>query len=529
MKRLIGLMTILVVLLMNSFVPGLQGAALGARAPGGAPLPLTSERRADFDRYITEMLAKTNVPGAEVAVVQNGQVIYLNGFGVRALDDTDPVTPDTLMMIGSVNKSMTSLLAATLVDEGRLTWDTPVISLLPTFAVADPALTQRLTVRDAFCMCTGMPARDPEFIFNSAELTPERLIASVKGFPLTAPLGQQFQYSNQMYAIGGYAATAAGGAPDGLYDAYVAAMRERVLHPLGMDHSTFSLDEVRASGNYAGSHGKGLTGEYQSVALDKEDTFVRSVAPAGALWSSARDMARYVTMELADGNAPDGTRVVSAANLEMTWKQQVTIPADPNVPAELAAMGQGYGMGWVLGTYRGHHMLSHNGGTFGFSSEVAMLPDDGLGVVVLTNGGDADILTYAIQFHLFDLLFGQPATLDETVMVALDAMTQQVAELQSQLGHIDPAAVTPYLGNYTNPDLGEVTVMLRDGKLLLDAGEISAELWPVLNGAAAVTGYLAATPPLTGASVTFSLDNGAPALVLTDPQTGNEYPFAAVG
>jgi CubicO group peptidase (beta-lactamase class C family) len=158
-----------------------------------APLPFTAERQAELAAYAEAMLAKTGVPGAAIAVVQDGQVVYQAGFGVRELGGTAPVTPETLMMIGSVTKSMTALMAATVVDDGLLSWESPVVALLPEFAVADPDLTQRLTVRDAFCACTGLPARDAEFVFASDELTPESMIASVARFTLTSDPGEEFQ------------------------------------------------------------------------------------------------------------------------------------------------------------------------------------------------------------------------------------------------------------------------------------------------------------------------------------------------
>src|SRR3954469_21774487 len=164
---------------------------------GVTPLPLTGERRTTFEAYVADALNRLGVPGASVAVVQNGEVVYAQGFGVRELGGTDPVTPDTLMMIGSVTKSMTSTMAATLVDDGWLSWDTPLVDLLPGFAVADPQLTPRLTVADAFCACTGLPRRDLELLFNFNDLPPDRLIAQVAELPLTAPFGERFQYSNQ--------------------------------------------------------------------------------------------------------------------------------------------------------------------------------------------------------------------------------------------------------------------------------------------------------------------------------------------
>ena len=198
--------------------PATPGAAAQAGPlpdlTGVAPLPLTGERLATFEAYVAAKLAEIHVPGAAVAVVQGGEVAFLQGFGVRELGRPAPVTADTLLRIGSVTKSFSSLLAATLVDAGRLSWETPLVDLLPTFAVADPDLTPRLTVRDAFCACTGLPRRDLEFIFNAHALTPERLIADMAQLPLTAPFGEKYQYSNQMVAAGGFAAAVAdGGSP----------------------------------------------------------------------------------------------------------------------------------------------------------------------------------------------------------------------------------------------------------------------------------------------------------------------------
>src|SRR5215212_8894728 len=376
MRRLSPIL--LVLLLATMSAPPARGQTPGPASPqagtnadltGVAPLALTGDRQAEFESYIASMLATTRVPGAAVAVVQNGEVVYQQGFGVRELGGSEPVTPETLMMIGSITKPMTATMAAMVVDAGDATWDTPVVDLLPAFAVADPELTRRLSLRNAFCACTGLPQRDPEFLFNSTTLTPERLITSVRDFPLTAPLGEQFQYSNQMFAIGGYAAASAAQGKTDLYDAYVSSMQRRLLDPLGMSRSTFGLDRVFVSGNCAEPHGLDLAGAYHPVSLEDDQRYVTAVAPAGALWSSASEMARFVQLELATGLAPDGTRVVSQANLEVTWQPQVTIPApaNPDLPPEFVSMAQGYALGWVVGEYGGQRLLWHSGGTSGFS------------------------------------------------------------------------------------------------------------------------------------------------------------------
>src|SRR5829696_1139785 len=514
-------------------VPALP-ATPTADLAGVAPLPLTGERRAAFEAYAAEAIDRLGVAGASVAVVQGGEVVYAQGFGVRALGGTDPVTPDTLMMIGSVTKSMTSTMAATVVDDGWVTWDTPLVEVLPEFAVADPQLTPSLTLADAFCVCTGLPRRDLEIIFNFNDLTPDRLIAQVAETPLTAPYGERFQYSNQMYALGGYAAAAAAGAaPDNLDGGYELAMRQRFLNPLGMHRSTFTLAEVLASGDYALPHATNLDGQLQRVSPLVDERFASSVAPAGALWSSAREMARYLQMELADGIALDGTRVVSSGNLARTRAPRVTLPAQPGLPPLVAETGDHYAMGWTTGTYHGQPIISHSGGTLGFVSEVAFLPEADLGIVLLTNGGQgAGTFNYAVQFHLFELLFDQPAEFDALLGPVLEAQMAQLGELRAHLGTVVPDAVAPYLGLYEHPTLGEVEVALRDGTLVFDAGETRSAMRPRLDAAGQVVSYVFTDPPLAGPTpVTFRQDAaGRPEIVAVVADEGGPttYVFTVV-
>lgn len=488
---------------------------------GVAPLPLTGERRAAFEAYVADALHRFGPPGAAVAVVQGGAVVYAQGFGVKKIGGGDPVTADTQFMIGSVTKSMTSTMAATLVD-GWLSWDTPITRLLPAFSVADPQLTERLTVADAFCACTGVPGRDADLIFTFQALTPDGVVAQMAGFPLTAPFGERYQYSNQMYAVGGYAAArAAGAAPDDLRGGHEAAMRERVLNPVGMTRSTFAQDDVLGGDDYALPHATDLDGETRPFPLLADEGFVTPVAPAGALWSSARDMARYVQTELGEGVAPDGTRVVSAENLARTRTPRVAIPPPPDTPPVAVEATQHYATGWYGGAYHGQPLISHSGGTLGFAAEVAFLPEADLGVVILTNGGaGAAPFILAVQFRLFELLFDEPPEIDALIRQTLREQGAELAALRARLRPADPAAVAPYVGRYANPALGEVALGLEDGMLVLEAGEVRSELQSLLDEEGQTASYVFVDPPLNrpDVSVTFGEDGaGRPELVVTVP------------
>jgi CubicO group peptidase (beta-lactamase class C family) len=506
---------------------------------GVTPLPLTGERLATFEAYIATMLAERGVPGAAVAVVQDGDVVFAQGFGVRELGHPAPVTVDTMLRIGSVTKSFSSLLAATLVDAGRLSWETPLVELLPDFAVSDPALTPQLTVRDAFCACTGLPRLDLEFMFPAHTLTPEVLIAGMAELPLTAAYGEMYQYNNQMVAAGGFAAAVAGGgSPRDLSHAYDITLRERVLNPIGMPRTTDVLTRVVAGNDYAVPHAADVTGTLHPMPLQEDDYWLVSVAPSGALWSSAREMARYVQTELRRGISPDGVRVVSAANLERTWQPGIDLPTSPGTPPAMAAYAGHYGLGWVVGAYGGQRTIWHSGGTLGFSALATFLPEANLGVVVLTNGsGAAGLFTYAVTFRLLELLYDQPATFDDQMASRLAAAAAGQADFLAHLGQVDPAAVTPYLGWYANPDLGEVQLVLRDGALLFAAGAFHSALLPLLGDDGAVAGYVPIDPPLASVppQMTLSFAEDAadqPRFALTVPldpgQPDLVYEFAPV-
>jgi hypothetical protein len=294
----------------------------------------------------------------------------------------------------------------------------------------------------------------------------------------------------------------------------------RVLNPIGMPRTTLALAEVLAEENYAIPHAADVTGTLQPLALLDDDTWLVPVAPSGALWSSASEMVRYVQTELGKGVNPDGRRVVSAENLERTWQPSVALQVGPGTPPDMAAFAGHYALGWVLGAYGGQRLVWHSGGTLGFTSLVSFMPEADLGVVILTNrSGTASPFTYAIQFRLLELVFDQPAAFDALLAKSLASAAAARADLQAHLGEIDPAGVTPYLGRYANPDLGEVTLSLREDVLTLEAGAVRSRLLPLIDADGAVTEYIPVTAPWASippeAMFTFDDAGDQPRLVMS--------------
>jgi CubicO group peptidase (beta-lactamase class C family) len=483
-----------------------------------ARLPITTALLAELDAYIDELLARLAIPGASVAIVDNGNVVLAKGYGVTEIGGTDPVTADTQMMIGSTTKSMTTLMMATEVDDGLMTWDQPVVEILPEFAVSDPELTQTITVRNLVCACTGMPRRDMELMFNASDMTAEDVISSLSTFALFTGFGEAFQYSNQMVATGGYvAAAAAGGSWGDLYTAYLAEMQTRVFDPIGMSDTTFSFEDVESGGNAATPHGYSLDGSYKAIPVTLEE-LLTPIAPAGAVWSTANDMARYLITQMQKGIGPDGNRVVSEKNLTETWIPQVAVDAETD-----------YGLGWLFSDYHGIDVIAHGGNTLGFSSDLAFLPNEGIGIVVLANGQAASAFTEGIRNRLFELMYDLPPTFDTEIQYFLDQNKAALEELQGQIADVPPGVAGLAIGTFRSEILGDIEFRLEDGELILDAGEFSSPVKYIPQSSTdGEFTFITIAPPVTGSPFTLRIDKDGARTIEFD-FSADRYEFSSFG
>lgn len=478
------------------------------------PQPVNAALLAELESYIQEVLHRYAIPGASVVVVQGDQIVYTQGFGVRAAGSPDSVLPSTQMMIGSIGKTMTTMMMASLVDDGLLTWDTPVVDLLPTFRVADPVLSRKLTMRNLVCSCTGVPRRDFELFFQGGRQRAEDVIASLKQYKLLTKFGETFHYSNQMVATGGYAAAAASGGHYGqLYEQYVAQMLQRVFTPIGMTKTTFSFADVVAAANYAQPHSANLAMELTTLPLRME-AVVTPAAPAGGAWSTVEDLGHYLITLLGNGVAPNGQPVVSPWNLGITWQPQVPVSANTS-----------YGLGWFIDNYKGLRLLHHGGNTLGFTADLAFLPEANIGIAVLTNAQGVNFVTEAIRYRFFELLYDQEQRYDAYAHYRYAILRQYLGETVGQFGVLDRAAIAPYLGRYYHEALGAIDLLFGDDRLLLMVNDITVELQPQGVSTPGNERYVIYSPPLAGIPIqlTYS-EEGEPQVVLGTGVT--QYMFA---
>jgi CubicO group peptidase (beta-lactamase class C family) len=391
-------MKTLLALLTAAGIAGLASAASPAPT-AGAELARTSASASasvalglgDFDAYVQRVMQDWRVPGAAIAIVQDGRVILSKGYGLRDVKNNLPMTPRTLFPIASITKSFTVATLAALASAGKLDWDKPVREYLPDFRLSDDVLTARVTPRDLVTHRTGLPRHDSTWY--RSDLSREELYARLRYLEPNRDLRREFQYNNLMFMTAGYmAGKLTGGAWEG-------AVQKRIFDPLGMTSSSFDLGAViKTSPDVAHAYCKDdseIAHEIPAYTGDK------ALGPAGAIVSNLPDMTRYLLMYLNQGKHGD-TQIIAPEELREMISPQMVIHSTDLDP-EIGYLN--YGMGLFVTTYRGHKFVYHSGSLDGFSLNMTFLPEDDIGCVVLLNM-DHSALREVLAYNINDRLLG---------------------------------------------------------------------------------------------------------------------------
>jgi len=343
----------------------------------------------ELTQYVEKVMAEDRLPGAAVAVVYGDEIIFAEGFGWRDVENNLPVTRETLFHIGSMNKSFTAMMIATLVDQGLFDWNTPVVEIYPDFALSSEEATETVTMRHLLGMESGIPA-DAEDDFDVEYASGEDLFGYVKSVPLLDLPGNEFSYSNISASLAGYLAVIATGDdyPD-LYSGYEQLLRERVLNPIGMKTAVMSVSDAENNPNYGKSY---WLEDGEVVEAEREDFDGDPLAPSGVLKVNVVEMAYYVSTQLNGGQAPNGKQVVSEKNLAETWKPGL----------------ENYAMGWEVGEYEGVTLISHEGSFDNYLGITGFVPELDIGFVILTNSEEAgERLVEEIPTFVIDLMMDE--------------------------------------------------------------------------------------------------------------------------
>jgi CubicO group peptidase (beta-lactamase class C family) len=441
--------------------------ALAAQAQSRAVESVTSPITG-LDRFVSDQLRKWKVPGVAIAVVQNGQVIYSHGFGLRDVKGNFPVTTKTIFPIGSISKSFTSLSMGMLNDEGKLQWDTPVRQYLPEFQMYDPVVSERMTPRDLISHRVGMAGHD--LVWYSSDFSREDLVHRLRFLQSDHDFRSGYHYNNLLVMTAGYLVGRVSGT------SWEDFVRERILGPLQMTSTSFSVDEMKKNPDFAHPYRKDeRTGVVSEIPFHP----LSSIGPAGSINSNVEDMARYAIFQLGSGKIAD-RQLVSQANLKLNHTAQVPMP-DGSRPEEIGP--RSYAMGWVISSYRGHPLWWHNGGIDGFYALLTLLPDQNFGVVILTNMLGHNSIPEIVSYHLYDQLLGLES-IDwskrfEDIEIKQKAAEEEERkkELSAQKSDTHPShELKDYAGQYENSGYGVLAVELDGVGLKASLNKLSFPL-----------------------------------------------------
>ena len=473
---------------------------------------LTPERVELMRAFVAEASEKLGVPGAGIALIEDGRVVWQGGVGVRQLGHPEPVTATTSFMIASNTKGLATLLLSTLVDEGRIRWDQPVTEVYPQFRLGDEATTRAVQVRHLVCACTGLPRKDLSFILSEPGAPASETFRQLAETQPTSRFGDLFQYSNLMASAAGYLGGHLAYPDMELGAAFDRAMAERIFEPLGMRDTTFDYAEAM-SGDWARPHGRDLDGRTVEMSNDFNETVIAH-RPAGGAWSTAADMARYVQLELSRGLTPEGRRLVSETNLLERRRRGVSVGED-----------SWYGMGLFEQVVHGVTVVTHGGTLLGYRSNFYVLPDAGIGAVILTNSDEGSAMMAPFLRRLLEIAYdGRPEAMGDVDAAAARIQAQASARRERLTLPGDPAVLSGLARRYRNPEVGELTIRVEDGATWLKAGVIDAPLATRRNPDGSVS-VVTIGPGAIGLEALVGEGPDGPTLTIRDSQ--HEYIYVA--
>jgi len=418
---------------------------------------------ADFEEYVNKAIKDWEVPGVAIAIIKDDKIVFAKGFGVRELNKAAPVDEHTLFAIGSSSKAFTAASIAMLVDEGKLKWDDPATKYLPGLQLFDPYSTRELTITDLLSHRSGLARGD--LVWYASDYDRSEILRRVRYLKPSWSLRSRFGYQNIMFLAAGQIIPSITGKT---WDDFI---RERIFTPLGMKSSNASIRAFAGATNVATPHSR-LDEKVQAVSWRNID----NIAPAGSINSNVEDMAQWVRLQLGGGSY-EGRRLISAAAIkEMQTPQTVIRIEGAQASLYPEAHFLNYGLGWFLSDYRGRKLVEHGGAIDGMRAEVAMIPEEKVGLVILTNLHGC-ILPQALMYRIFDFYLGAPPRDWSAEMLKVTKRLEEQgqaaekkAEAERVKGTSPSLALEKYAGAFQSDMYGEAKIALENQKLVVHFG-----------------------------------------------------------
>lgn len=342
-----------------------------------------------LDAYFEQMIKDWDVPGASIGIVKDGQLVFTGNYGTKEVGKNEKPDSNTLYAIASNSKAFTTALIGMLVQEGKLGWNDKVKDHLPYFSLYDdPWISANVTIRDLLSHRVGLGTFSGDVIWYKSEADAEELIKRAGKVPQAYDFRSGYGYSNLMYITAGEVIRKVTGKSWG------ENVQERILMPLGMDRSITTAKDLMKKSNYTTAHGR-EEGKNFPIAFEDWET----IGATGGIISSVNEVAKWMIFNLNHGIHGSDT-LLNKQTRNMVWTMHNVFPVDHTAKNDLGRHFNGYGLGWTIGDFHGNFMVGHTGGYDGMITAVTLIPDQKLGVVVLTNGHKSPIM--AATYYALD-------------------------------------------------------------------------------------------------------------------------------
>ncbi len=417
------------------------------------------EKIREIDAYAQKAQTDWNVPGFAMAVVKDDKVVFAKGYGVRELGKTDKVDENTSFAIASNSKAFTTASLAILVDEKKLNWDDKVSRILPEFQMFDSYVTSEMTVRDLVSHRSGLDTFSGDLLWYETNYSTDEILRRVRFLKPGSSFRSRFGYQNLMYMAAGKIIEKVSG------KSWSEFVTTRILQPLGMSRTTTSIKDLKS--NFAMPHNES-GGRLRVLHLGNVDAAVA----VGGLNSSVADVAKWLRLQLGRGKF-EGKQIFSEAQSWQMHQPSVLLPINKALSEFIPSRHfNAYGLGWSLWDYHGRKVVSHGGGLDGMISQTAMMPEENLGLVVLTNSETP--VNQIMQYKIFDVFREVPKRdwsaelLERTKKAKTEEAEADKKNDASRIANTKPTlALSNYAGTYSSEMYGDVTIKEENGKLVL--------------------------------------------------------------
>lgn len=431
------------------------------------------------DSLVEKTLTTFNVPGIAVAIVKDGKLIHSKGYGIRSLNTKEPVNENTFFGIASNSKAFTAAGLGILVDEGKLKWEDKVVDLIPGFKLYNPYVTQEFTVRDLLTHRSGLGlgAGDLMIFPDSNRVTKAELIHNMRYLKPVSGFRTKFDYDNLLYIVAGEVLAKVSGMS---WDDFI---EKRIMRPIGMSGSAAGYPGLKDKKNSIDAHSS-IDGKLRVISK----AFPEISNAAGGIWSNVTEMSKWAIMQMNDGKYGQNLdkQLFSAEVHREMWSPQTIIGGAPF---------SSYGLGWFLNSVNGKLQVSHTGGLSGIVTQVTLIPELKLGIIVLTNqesGYAFSSITNSIKDGYFgikgkDRIADYKANFLENEAAAKKVTDQVWAAIATeQLKHAGKIDLSIYEGSFSDPWFGEVLIKNQNGKAWfqsVNSPKLSGEMLPYKGNA----------------------------------------------